>query len=46
MMDRKEIPVIYHDNEIARIELPKVPIPVLVVEIPRPFSSKSQKAIP
>ena len=28
---------IFHDNEVARTEVPKVPIPVLVVEVPRPF---------
>ena len=37
---------IFHDNEVARAELPKVSVPVLVVEVPRPFPYKSQKAIP
>ena len=37
---------IFHDNEAAKIELPKVPIPVLVVEVLRPFPYESQKAIP
>ena len=37
---------IFHDNEIAITEMPKVPIPVLVVEVPRPFPYESQKVIP
>ena len=37
---------IFHDNEAAKIELPKVPIPVLIVEVPRPFSYESQKVVP
>ena len=37
---------IFHDNEVARTEVPKVPILVLVVEVPRPFSYESKKAIP
>ena len=37
---------IFHDNEVARAEVPEVSIPVLVVEVPRPFPYKSQKAIP
>ena len=37
---------IFHDNETARAVVPKVSIPVLVVEIPRPFPYESQKAIP
>ena len=28
---------IFHDNEAARDEMPKVLTPVLVVEVPRPF---------
>ena len=32
---------IFHDNEAAKTELPKVPIPILVVEVPRPFSYES-----
>ena len=32
---------IFHDNEAARIELHKVPIPVLVVEVPKPFPYES-----
>ena len=37
---------IFHDTEAAIIELPKIPIPVLMVEVPKPFPYKSQKAIP
>ena len=37
---------IFHDNEEAKNEMPKVPIPILMVEDPRPFSYKSQKAVP
>ena len=37
---------IFQDNEVARTGLPKVPIPVLVVEVPKPFPYESQKAIP
>ena len=37
---------IFHDNKAARNELPKVLIPVLVVEIPRPFPYEPEKAIP
>ena len=37
---------IFHDNETARAEEPKVSAPVLVVEVPRPFLYESQKAIP
>ena len=29
---------IFHDNETARVEMPKVSTPVLVIEVPRPFS--------
>ena len=36
----------FHDNEEARNEMPKVPILVLVVEVLRPFSYESQKAVP
>ena len=36
---------IFHNNEAARIELPRVSTPVLVVEVPKPFPYKSQKAI-
>ena len=32
---------IFHNNEVARAELPKVSTPVLVVEVPRPFSYES-----
>ena len=28
---------IFHDNEAARVEVPKVSILVLVIEVPRPF---------
>ena len=37
---------ILHDNETARTELPKIPIPVLMIEVSEPFPYKSQKAIP
>ena len=37
---------IFHDNEAVRVEVPKVSIPVLMVEVPRPFPYESQKAIP
>ena len=37
---------IFHDNEVARDEMPKVSTPVLVIEVPRPFSYESQKAMP
>ena len=37
---------IFHDNEAAITELPKVPIQVLIVEIPRPFLYESQKVVP
>ena len=32
---------IFHDNEKARNEMPKYPIPVLVVEVLRPFPYES-----
>ena len=38
--------IIFHDNEAARIEMPKVSTLVLVVEVSRPFPYKSQKAMP
>ena len=37
---------IFHDNEAAKIELPKVLISVLVVEVPKPFPYESKKIIP
>ena len=37
---------IFHDNEAAGMELPKVLVPVLLVEVPKPFPYASQKAIP
>ena len=37
---------IFHDNEAARTKLPKVSIPILVVEVPKPFPYESQKVIP
>ena len=37
---------IFHNNETTRDEVPKVPTPVLVVEVPRPFPYESQKVIP
>ena len=33
--------IIFHDNEAAKIELPKVPIPILVVEVPKLFLYES-----
>ena len=36
---------IFHDNETTRDKAPKVSTPVLVVEVPRSFSYKSQKAM-
>ena len=36
---------IFHDNEEARNEMPKVPIPILVVEVSRPFPYESQKVV-
>ena len=38
--------IIFHENETARTEVPKVPIPILVVEVPRAFPYESDKAIP
>ena len=32
---------IFHDNKAAKTELPKVHIPVLVVEVPKPFPYES-----
>ena len=32
---------IFHDNETARAEMPKVSIPILVIEVPKPFPYKS-----
>ena len=37
---------IFHYNEAAKAEMPKVLTPVLVVEVPRPFSYESQKVVP
>ena len=37
---------IFHNNEAARAEMPKVSILVLVVKIPKPFPYKSRKAVP
>ena len=36
---------IFHDNEVARTGLPEVSIPILVVEVPKPFPYESQKAV-
>ena len=36
---------IFHDNEATRMELPKVSILVLLVEVPKPFPYESQKAV-
>ena len=33
--------MIFHDNEVAKDEMPKVSTPVLVVEVPRPFPYES-----
>ena len=38
--------IIFHENETARTEVPKVPIPILVVEVPKAFLYESDKAIP
>ena len=37
---------IFDDNETAATELPKVPTPVLLVEVLKPFPYTSQKAVP
>ena len=37
---------IFHDNEVAKDEVPKVSTLVLIVEVPRPFPYESQKAVP
>ena len=37
---------IFHDNEAARDEIPKVLTPILVIEVPRPFPYESQKTVP
>ena len=37
---------IFHDNEAAIVEVPRVPTPVLLVEVPKPFPYTSRKAIP
>ena len=37
---------IFHDNETVGMELPKVPVPTLLVEVPKPFPYASQKAVP
>ena len=37
---------IFHDNEAAKAEMPKVSTPILVLEVPKPFPYESQKAIP
>ena len=37
---------IFHDNEAARTEVPKVPTPVLVVKVAKLFPYESEKAIP
>ena len=41
-----KVTMIFHDNEAAKDEMPKVSTLVLVVEVPRPFSYESQKAVP
>ena len=37
---------IFYDNEAAIAEVPEVSTPVLMVEVPRHFSYKSQKVVP
>ena len=37
---------IFHNNEAARAEVPKVSTPVLMVEVPKPFPYESQKVVP
>ena len=37
---------IFHDNETVKDKMSKVPTPVFVVEVPRPFLYESEKAIP
>ena len=37
---------IFHDNEAAGMELPKVSVPILLVKVPKPFPYESQKAVP
>ena len=37
---------IFHDNEAARVEIAKVSALVLMLEVPRPFTYESQKAVP
>ena len=36
---------IFHDNEAAGMELPKISVPVLLVEVSKPFPYESQKAV-
>ena len=38
--------MIFHDNEMAKDEMPKVSMSILVVEVPRPFPYESQKVVP
>ena len=38
--------IIFHDNEAARMKLLEVPIPILLVEVLKPFPYESQKAVP
>ena len=37
---------IFHDNVATRDEMPKAFILVLMIEVPKPFPYKSQKAVP
>ena len=37
---------IFHDNEAAKMELSKVLISILLIEVPKPFPYASQKAVP
>ena len=34
---------IFHDNEMAKAEMPKVSTPVLVVEVPRPYMNHKKQ---
>ena len=37
---------IFHDNEVAKDEMPMVSTSILVIEVPRPFLYESQKVMP
>ena len=38
--------MIFHDNEVAKDEMPMVSTSILVIEVPRPFLYESQKVMP